>query len=53
MWTRPLQAWRQALDESLTELFVGLYVMLFTSIQLDDFKQVLECFQEKLQIGGK
>ena len=53
MWTRLLQAWRQAPDESLTELFVGLYGMLFTNIQLDDFKRVLERFQEKLQIGGK
>ena len=53
MWTRLLQAWRQAPNESLTELFVGLYGMLFTNIQLDDFKRVLERFQEKLQIGGK
>ena len=30
----------------------GLHGMLFTNIQLDDFKRVLERFQEKLQIGG-
>ena len=27
--------------------------ILFTNIQLDDFKRVLDRFQEKLQIGGK
>ena len=53
MWTPTLQARRQAPDASLTELFVGLYGMLFTNIQLDNFKQVLERFQEKLQIGGR
>ena len=53
MWTQPLQARRQAPDASLTELFVLLHGMLFTNIQLDDFKRVLERFQEKLQIGGK
>ncbi|KAH9946315.1 uncharacterized protein BXZ73DRAFT_86461 [Epithele typhae] len=51
MWTQPLQARRQAPDASLTELFVALHGMLFTNIQLDDFKRVLERFQEKLQIG--
>ena len=50
MWTRPLQVQQQAPDESLTELFVGFHGMPFTNIQLDDFKRVLERFQEKLQI---
>ena len=53
MWTQPLQVRRQAPDASLTELFVGLHGMLFTNIQLNDFKRVLERFQEKLQIGGQ
>ena len=53
MWTPTLQARRQAPDASLTELFVLLHGMLFTNIQLDDFKWVLERFQEKLQIGDK
>ena len=50
MWTPTLQARRHS---SLTELFVLLYGLLFTNIQLDDFKRVLERFQEKLQIGGE
>ena len=53
MWTQPLQARQQAPDASLTEFFVGLHGMLFANIQLDNFKRVLEHFQEKLQIGGK
>ena len=53
MWSPALQARRQAPDARLTELFVLLHGMLFTNIQLDDFKRVLERFQEKLQIGGK
>ena len=35
MWTPTLQARRHS---SLTELFVLLYGLLFTNIQLDDFK---------------
>ena len=53
MWSPTAQARRQAPDARLTELFVCLHGMLFTNIQLDDFKRVLERFQEKLQIGGK
>ncbi|KAI9064193.1 hypothetical protein FKP32DRAFT_1603074 [Trametes sanguinea] len=51
MWSPTAQARRQAPDARLTELFVCLHGMLFTNIQLDDFKRVLERFQEKLQIG--
>ena len=53
MWAPPAQARRQAPDARLTDLFVCLHGMLFTNIQLDDFKRVLDRFQEKLQIGGK
>ncbi|KAI0637215.1 hypothetical protein C8Q77DRAFT_554722 [Trametes polyzona] len=51
MWSPTAQARRQAPDARLTELFVCLHGMLFTNIQLDDFKRVLERFREKLQIG--
>ena len=53
MWSPTAQARRQAPDARLTEIFVCLHGMLFTNIQLDDFKRVLERFQEKLQIGGE
>ncbi|OBZ75187.1 hypothetical protein A0H81_04568 [Grifola frondosa] len=48
----PAQTRRQALDAQLSELFLLMHGMLFTNIQLDDFKGVLERFQEKLQIEG-
>ncbi|KAI0371731.1 hypothetical protein BV20DRAFT_978724 [Pilatotrama ljubarskyi] len=51
MWTPTAQARRQVPEARLTELFVCLHGMLFTNIQLDDFKRVLERFKEKLQIG--
>ncbi|KAH9853995.1 hypothetical protein C2E23DRAFT_727275 [Lenzites betulinus] len=51
MWSPSAQARRQAPDARLSELFVCLHGMLFTNIQLDDFKRVLERFQEKLEIG--
>ncbi len=53
MWSPAVQARRQVPDARLPELFVLLHGMLFTNIQLDDFKRVLERFQEKLEIGGK
>ena len=53
MWTQLLQVQRQAPNASLTELFVGLHGMLFTNIQLNDFKRVLEHFQGRLRIGGR
>ncbi|KAI0928296.1 hypothetical protein AcW2_004349 [Taiwanofungus camphoratus] len=52
IWSQPAQARRQAPDARLTDLFVLLHGMLFTNIQLDDFKGVLERFEEKLQIEG-
>ncbi|OJT14129.1 Telomerase-binding protein EST1A [Trametes pubescens] len=51
MWSPTAQARRQAPDARLSELFVCLHGMLFTNIQLDDFKLVLERFREKLEIG--
>ncbi|EJF57214.1 hypothetical protein DICSQDRAFT_174167 [Dichomitus squalens LYAD-421 SS1] len=51
MWSPAAQAQRQAPDARLTELFVLLHGMLFTNIQLDDFKRVLERFQKKPEIG--
>ncbi|EMD38637.1 hypothetical protein CERSUDRAFT_64887 [Gelatoporia subvermispora B] len=50
LWSAPAQARRQAPDAKLTEIFVLLHGMLFTNIQLDDFKPLLERFKEKLQI---
>ena len=38
VWTGEAQARRQAPDASLTALFVHIHGMLFTKIQLDDFK---------------
>ena len=52
MWAPPAQARRQAPDARLTDLFVCLHGMLFTNIQLDDFKRVPEHFQQELQIGA-
>ncbi|KAI0721532.1 hypothetical protein C8T65DRAFT_705109 [Cerioporus squamosus] len=51
MWSPTAQARRQVPEARLTDLFVCLHGMLFTNIQLDDFKRVLARFQEKLQIG--
>lgn len=52
MWTGPAFSRRQAPDAKLTELFVHMHGMLFTNIQLDDFKPMLARFQEKLLIEG-
>ncbi|KAI0078154.1 hypothetical protein K474DRAFT_1706708 [Panus rudis PR-1116 ss-1] len=52
LWSAPAQARRQAPDARLSELFVLLQGMLFTRIQLDDFKGVLARFEEKLHIEG-
>ena len=53
IWAQPAQSRRQAPDASLTELFVLLHGMIFTNIQLDDFKGVLARFEEKLMIEGE
>ena len=52
VWTGEAQARRQAPDASLTALFVHIHGMLFTKIQLDDFKPILARFEEKLVIEG-
>lgn len=53
VWSQPAQSRRQAPDATLTELFVLLHGMIFTNIQLDDFKGVLARFEEKLMIEGE
>ncbi|CCM02870.1 uncharacterized protein FIBRA_04983 [Fibroporia radiculosa] len=50
LWSPSAQMRRQAPDADLTELFVLLHGMLFTNIQLDDFRVVLDRFEEKLYI---
>ncbi|EED78536.1 predicted protein [Postia placenta Mad-698-R] len=50
LWSPAAQARRQLPEAGLTELFVALHGMLFTNIQLDDFRRVLERFEEKLYI---
>ncbi|PCH38362.1 hypothetical protein WOLCODRAFT_115327 [Wolfiporia cocos MD-104 SS10] len=52
LWSPLAQKRRQAPEAGLTELFVLLHGMLFTNIQLDDFRGVLERFDEKLKIEG-
>ncbi|KIP06005.1 hypothetical protein PHLGIDRAFT_73330 [Phlebiopsis gigantea 11061_1 CR5-6] len=52
IWAQPAQSRRQAPDATLTDLFVLLHGMIFTNIQLDDFKGVLARFEEKLLIEG-
>ncbi len=53
IWSDSTLRRRQAPDASLTELFVHLQGMIFTNIQLDDFKGMLARFAEKLSIEGK
>ena len=52
MWSPTAQARRQAPDARLSELFVLLHGMLFTNIQLDDFKPALARFMERLRLEG-
>ncbi|KAL4251674.1 hypothetical protein ABKN59_003762 [Abortiporus biennis] len=52
LWSIPAQSRRQAPDARLSELFIALQGMLFTNIQLDDFKGVLGRFEEKLNLEG-
>ncbi|KZT11502.1 uncharacterized protein LAESUDRAFT_643103 [Laetiporus sulphureus 93-53] len=52
LWSPAAQARRQAPDADVADLFILLHGMLFTNIQLDDFRWVLERFEEKLQIEG-
>lgn len=52
LWSSAAQTRRQAPDVGLTELFLLLQGMIFTNIQLDDFKSVLARFEEKLVLEG-
>lgn len=52
LWSSSAQARRQAPDAGLTDLFLLLQGMIFTNIQLDDFKSVLARFEEKLMLEG-
>ena len=52
LWTQPAQTRRQGPDADVADLYILLQGMLFTHIQLDDFRGVLERFNEKLHIEG-
>ncbi|KAH8108120.1 hypothetical protein BXZ70DRAFT_997629 [Cristinia sonorae] len=52
LWSVNAQARRQAPDARPSELFILLHGMLFTNIQLDDFKPILARFEEKLLLDG-
>ncbi|THH33993.1 hypothetical protein EUX98_g312 [Antrodiella citrinella] len=51
-WSMQAQIRRQAADSRPSELFIMLHGMLFTNIQLDDFKPILARFDEKLLLDG-
>ena len=53
LWSLPAQARRQMPDARVTELFVLLHGMIFTNIELDNFQNALERFEEKLQLEGQ
>ena len=53
LWSSAAQTRRQAPEAGLTELFLLLQGMIFTNIQLDDFKSVLARFEEKLVLEGE
>ena len=52
LWTQPAQMRRQGPVADVADLYILLQGMLFTHIQLDDFRGVLERFNEKLRIEG-
>jgi protein SMG6 len=52
IWSAPAQARRALPDSHVPDLFVLLHGMLFTNIQLDDFKPVLARFMERLNLEG-
>ncbi|CAA7267658.1 unnamed protein product [Cyclocybe aegerita] len=52
MWSQAAQARRQNPEAHASELFILLHGMLFTNIQLDDFKPTLARFIERLEIEG-
>ncbi|KAJ7219067.1 hypothetical protein GGX14DRAFT_589783 [Mycena pura] len=52
MWSASAQARRALPEAHQVDLFVLLHGMLFTNIQLDDFKPTLARFIERLEIEG-
>ncbi|EPS94044.1 hypothetical protein FOMPIDRAFT_1026327, partial [Fomitopsis schrenkii] len=52
LWSQPAQTRRQGPDADVADLYTLLQSMLFTHIQLDDFRDVLKHFNEKLHIKG-
>jgi protein SMG6 len=52
IWSGTLQTRRMNPDAKVSELFVLLHGMLFTNIQLDDFKPTVARFLERLIIEG-
>ena len=52
IWAAPAQARRSQPDARVPDLFVLLHGMLFTNIQLDDFKPILARFMERLRLEG-
>ncbi|KAJ3767486.1 hypothetical protein FB446DRAFT_327400 [Lentinula raphanica] len=52
VWSPDAQARRQAPDAKVPELFVLLHGMLFTNIQLDDFRPTFSRFMECLALEG-
>ncbi|KAJ3788582.1 hypothetical protein GGU10DRAFT_384891 [Lentinula aff. detonsa] len=52
VWSPEAQARRQVPDARVPELFVLLHGMLFTNIQLDDFKPTFSRFMECLDLEG-
>ena len=52
LWSQPAQTRRQGPDADVADLYILLQGMLFTHIQLDDFRGVHERFNEKLHIEG-
>ncbi|KAF7777504.1 hypothetical protein Agabi119p4_3576 [Agaricus bisporus var. burnettii] len=52
LWSGSMQTRRMNPDAKVSELFVLLHGMLFTNIQLDDFKPTAARFLERLVIEG-
>jgi protein SMG6 len=52
MWSQQAQTRRMQADSSASELFVLLHGMLFTNIQLDDFRSVQARLLERLSIDA-
>lgn len=52
IWSLQAQTRRSLPESRVADLFVLLHGMLFTNIQLDDFKPTLARFMERLQLEG-